>query len=220
QLPNRGDKCLEYVRQHATQGDAQSVVDAMDEFAYTKTWMMNIGDVKGAIVDAEIEKAKPQVMAEIGAFCGYSAVRFASKLRAVSGPSARFYSFEFSPHFANIASQIVALAGLSDVVTFLVGPFSESYTKLKELGVDHVDVFFMDHDKRQYLSDFKLIEQSGLLKPGGVVVTDNVLSPGPGGLPEFLAYVRSNPKFSSVLHESFVEYQAELKDGVEVSTYV
>lgn len=86
QLPNRGDKCLEYVRQHATQGDAQSVVDAMDEFAYTKTWMMNIGDVKGAIVDAEIEKAKPQVMAEIGAFCGYSAVRFASKLRAVSGP--------------------------------------------------------------------------------------------------------------------------------------
>ncbi|KAG6577833.1 Catechol O-methyltransferase [Phytophthora cinnamomi] len=215
-----GDKCLEYVRQHATSGDAQSVVDAMDDFAYTKSWMMNIGDVKGAIVDAEIEKAKPQVMAEIGAFCGYSAVRFASKLRSVSGPSARFYSFEFSPHFANIASQIVALAGLSDVVTFFVGPFSKTHTKLKELGVDHVDVFFMDHDKRQYLSDFKLIEQSGLLKPGAVVVTDNVLSPGPGGLPAFLEYVRSNAKFASVLHESFVEYQAELKDGVEVSTYV
>ncbi|ETN03315.1 hypothetical protein F441_16139 [Phytophthora nicotianae CJ01A1] len=214
-----GDKCLEYVRLHATQGDAQSVVDAMDNFAYEEMWMMNIGDVKGAIVDAEIEKAKPQVMAEIGAFCGYSAVRFASKLRAVSGPSARFYSFEFSEYFANIAKQIVDLAGLSDVVTFFVGPFSETYTKLKDLGVNHVDVFFMDHDKRQYLSDFKLIEQSGLLKPGAVVVADNVLL-GPGGLSEYLDYVRSNPKFTSVLHESFVEYQAELKDGVEVSTYV
>jgi catechol O-methyltransferase len=139
-VPPSGDKCLEYVLQHATPGDAQSVVNAMDDFAYEKTWMMNIGDVKGAIVDAEIEKAKPQVMAEIGAFCGYSAVRFASKLVAVSGPSAHFYSFEFSQHFASIASQIVELAGLADVVTFFVGPFSETYTKLKELGIDHVDV--------------------------------------------------------------------------------
>ncbi|KAG6975600.1 hypothetical protein JG688_00002211 [Phytophthora aleatoria] len=188
-------KCLEYVRQHATPRDAQSVVDAMDNFAYEQMWMMNIGDVKGAIVDAEIEKAKPQVMAEIGAFCGYK-------------------------HFANIAKQIVDLAELSDVVTFFVGPFSETYMKLKELDINHVDVFFMDHDKRQYLSDFKLIEQSGLLKPGAVVVADNVLSPGPGGLPDYLEYVRSNPKFKSVMHESFVEYQAELKDGVEVTTYV
>lgn len=112
----------------------------MDNFAYEKTWMMNIGDVKGAIVDDEIEKAKPQIMAEIGAFCGYSAVRFASKLRTVSGPSAHFYSFESSEHFANIAKQIVDLAGLSDVVTFFVGPFSETYTKLKELGISHVNV--------------------------------------------------------------------------------
>ncbi|KAG2763716.1 hypothetical protein PC116_g1970 [Phytophthora cactorum] len=213
-------KCLEYVRQHATPRDAQSAVDAMDNFAYEQMWMMNIGDVKGAIVDAEIEKAKPQVMAEIGAFCDYSAVRFASKLRAVSDPSARFYSFEFSEHFANIAKQIVDLAELSDVVTFFVGPFSETYMKLKELDINHVDVFFMDHDKRQYLSDFKLIEQSGLLKPGAVVVADNVLSPGPGGLPDYLEYVRSNPKFKSVMHDIFVEYQAELKDGVEVTTYV
>ncbi|KAK1929979.1 Catechol O-methyltransferase [Phytophthora citrophthora] len=215
-----GDKCLEYVRQHATQGDAQSVVDAMDNFAYEETWMMNIGDVKGEIMDAEIEKAKPQVVAEIGAFCGYSAVRFANKLRAVSGSSARFYSFEFSEHFASIAKQVVDFAGLSDVVTFFVGPFSETYTKLKELGITHVDLFFMDHDKRQYLSDFKLIEESGLLEPGAVVVADNVLSPGPGRLSEYLDYVRSNPKFTSVLHESFVEYQVELKDGVEVTTYM
>jgi predicted O-methyltransferase YrrM len=55
---------------------------------------------------------------------------------------------------------------------------------------------------------------------GAVVVADNVLSPGPGKLPAYLDYVRSNNKFASVLHESFVEYQAELKDGVEVTTYV
>ncbi|KAG7400005.1 hypothetical protein PHYBOEH_007346 [Phytophthora boehmeriae] len=214
-----GEKCLQYVLQHATKGDAQSVVDAIDAFGY-ETWMMNVGDEKGAIVDAEIAKAKPQVMVEIGAFCGYSAVRFASKLLAESGPSARYYSFEFSPHFANIASQMVEFAGLSDVVTFVIGPFSETYTKLKELGITHVDMFFIDHDKQQYTSDFKLIEHSGLLTPGSVVVADNVIAASPDKQFDYLDYVRSNPKFTSVLHESFLEYQAEMKDGVEVTTYV
>ncbi|POM70287.1 Hypothetical protein PHPALM_13293, partial [Phytophthora palmivora] len=96
----------------------------------------------------------------------------------------------------------------------------ETYTKLKEFGIHNVDIFFIDHDKRQYLNDFKVIERSGLLKPGAVVIADNVLSPGPGRISDYLEYVRSNSKFTSVLHESFVEYQIELKDGVEVSTYV
>lgn len=47
-------------------------------------------------------------MVEIGGFCGYSAVRFASKLREVSGPSAHYYSFEFSPVFARIATEVRA----------------------------------------------------------------------------------------------------------------
>jgi catechol O-methyltransferase len=45
-------------------------------------------------------------MVEIGGFCGYSAVRFASKLRAVSGASAHYYSFEFSSVFAGIATEV------------------------------------------------------------------------------------------------------------------
>lgn len=45
-------------------------------------------------------------MVEIGGFCGYSAVRFASKLREVSGASAHYYSFEFSPVFAGIATEV------------------------------------------------------------------------------------------------------------------
>jgi catechol O-methyltransferase len=57
-----GAECLEYVRARATPGDANSVVKFFDEFAY-QNWMMNIGDVKGEIVDAEIAKAKPQVCA-------------------------------------------------------------------------------------------------------------------------------------------------------------
>lgn len=59
-MTSRGAECLEYVRSKATHGDANSVVKFFDEFAYAN-WMMNVGDVKGVIVDAEIAKAKPQV---------------------------------------------------------------------------------------------------------------------------------------------------------------
>lgn len=47
-----------------------------------------------------------QVMVEIGALAGYSAVRFASKIKELSGPSVRYYSFEIGPGFADIASQV------------------------------------------------------------------------------------------------------------------
>lgn len=35
---------------------------------------------------------------------------------------------------------MVAFAGLSDIVTFIVGPFEETYTELRELKIDHLDV--------------------------------------------------------------------------------
>ncbi|TMW57724.1 hypothetical protein Poli38472_014327 [Pythium oligandrum] len=183
-------KRLAYVRQHATRGDAQSVRDVIDKFGY-ENWMMNVGDVKGSIVDAEIRKLQPKVMVEIGGYCGYSAVRFGNLLR-----------------------EVVDIAGLSDVVKIIVGPFQESIEKWSE--VDHVDVFFIDHRKDLYLPDLKLIEKSGLLQQGSVIIADNVITPG---APDYLEYIRAHPKFQSVFHETKLEYSDE-RDGIEVSTFL
>lgn len=88
------------MKQHATHGDPASVVAAIDAFASTNR-MMNVGITKGAIVDNEIRKKKPTVMAELGGYTGYSAVRFASLQREVAGTNAsHYYSFEYSPVFA------------------------------------------------------------------------------------------------------------------------
>jgi hypothetical protein len=35
---------------------------------------------------------------------------------------------------------MLEFAGLSDIVTIFVGTFGDNYLKLKELGVEHVDV--------------------------------------------------------------------------------
>lgn len=88
------------MKEHAERGNPESVLACMDEFAST-THMMNVGDVKGKIIDEEISKKQPVIMAELGGYTGYSAVRFANKQREVAGNKAsHYFSVECSPVFA------------------------------------------------------------------------------------------------------------------------
>ncbi|EGZ19270.1 hypothetical protein PHYSODRAFT_354186 [Phytophthora sojae] len=87
---------------------------------------------------------------------------------------------------------MVELAGLSDHVTVHVGPFSKNYEVLRGQAVD---VYFIDHDKKAYLQDSKLIIGSETLVPGSVVIADNVgLGPVPGGKNEYIEFVEESPK--------------------------
>ncbi len=58
-----GKEMLAYVKSHAAKGDVEAVLKAVDEFGWKGQWMMNVGDKKGAILDAALEKAKPSVNA-------------------------------------------------------------------------------------------------------------------------------------------------------------
>jgi len=46
-----------------------------------------------------------QIMAELGGYCGYSALRFATLQKSLV-PNSHYYSFEFSPKYAAIARQV------------------------------------------------------------------------------------------------------------------
>eukprot|EP00121_Abeoforma_whisleri_P002319 Awhi_evm1s2076 len=46
--------------------------------------MMNMGDVKGAIVDDVLKTHKPKVSVEFGSYIGYSTTRFAGILSSLS----------------------------------------------------------------------------------------------------------------------------------------
>ncbi|KAK1929980.1 Catechol O-methyltransferase [Phytophthora citrophthora] len=172
--------------------------------------------MNGELVDREIAKVKPKILVELGGLFGYSAIRFASQMRELSGQSVHVYSIEISPVFAATATKMVEFAGLSSFVTIFVGTFQDTHAKLQALGVDHVDVFFLDHDKKCYKSDLQLIEESGLLRPGSVVMADNVVV---ARITDYLDYVRGHAKFQSVMYNSYLEY-SDIEDALEVSTYV
>ena len=77
----------------------------------------------------------------------------------------------------------------------------------------------MDHDKNAYLPDLRLILNERWLRPGALVVADNVKFPG---APEYRAYMTENEGtvWRTTEHETHVEYQSVIKDLVLVSELI
>ncbi|CAF4305230.1 unnamed protein product, partial [Rotaria sordida] len=63
---------MNYVLQNSRRGDIQNVIDTIDQYGWTKQWLMNIGDRKGKILDDAILTRKPKTVLELGTFLGYS----------------------------------------------------------------------------------------------------------------------------------------------------
>ena len=78
------------------------------------------------------------------------------------------------------------------------------------------DLVFLDHWKAFYKRDLIAIEAHGLLRPGSLVVADNVgaiFEPG-----EYLDYVRGCDHYESEHRVSTIEY-TDVPDAVEISVY-
>ncbi|KAL4874389.1 S-adenosyl-L-methionine-dependent methyltransferase [Aspergillus karnatakaensis] len=185
-------KLLNFIKTHPTlpsiTGNPDAIIDLIEEFSQ-KYHFMTVGLPKGNIVTSIIAEQKPSTMIELGCYVGYSAILFGDAVRKAGG--ARYYSLELNSEFAEIAREIVQLAGLADFVTILVGRSDVLLNNLFESGeVESVEMLFIDHYKPAYTLDLKLCEQLGKIIPGrSVIVADNVIFPGN---PPYLEYVRSS----------------------------
>jgi catechol O-methyltransferase len=124
-------------------------------------------------------------------------------------------SVEVNAESAEIARQIHQHAGVTNRIHIVVEPSNKAIPRLRDqFKVDAFDLIFIDHFKDLYLSDFKLLEQEGLMKQGTTIVADNVICPG---APDYLEYVRNNPQYSSTFYESTIEYRDDIPDGMEIT---
>ncbi|KAK3044417.1 hypothetical protein LTS18_001346, partial [Coniosporium uncinatum] len=168
----------------------QNVLAAIDDFARTQKYLMNVGEDKGRIVTDLIREVKPETMVELGGYVGYSCLLFGDAVKQAGGK--RYYSLERNPEFAVVILGLVNLAGLDDVVKVVVGSSDASIKRLHdETGLRKIDLMFLDHYKPAYTTDLKLCEELKLIGPGSVLAADNVIKPGN---PPYLEYVRSSVK--------------------------
>lgn len=169
-------------------GDPLKVVAAIDKYATTKNYLMNVGPDKGKIVCDLIAEVRPETMVELGGYVGYSALLFGHAIKKAGGK--RYYSLERNPEFAAVITSLTDLAGLSDIVKVHVGPSDRSIARLHAEGaLSQIDLMFLDHYKPAYTADLKLCESLRLIGPGSSLAADNVIKPGN---PPYLEYVRSS----------------------------
>jgi catechol O-methyltransferase len=169
----------------------------MDEFSAKREFLISIGGHKASILFNVVEKEAPKTIVELGGYLGYSAILFADVVRRRNNSSEeiRVWSLELNSEFASIAREMIDLAGLSDVVTVVVGTAETSLQQLtKDETLKSIDLLFLDHEEELYVPDFKTCQELNLLKRGSIIIADNVVRPG---APEYRALVRSSSDLKS-----------------------
>jgi catechol O-methyltransferase len=216
----REQAAVDYVLANAREGDIADVIAAIDRFAYHESFLINIGDEKGQLLDAAVRRANPALALELGTYCGYGALRIAA-----AAPDATVCSVELAEANAVNARRIWAHAGVSDRVHCVVGTIGDGGSTLDTLQNSHgfgagtVDLVFLDHDKHAYLADLQAILDRGWLHRGTIVVADNIKVPG---APKYRAFMKQQQgrAWNTIEHKTHGEYGAVIPDMVLESEYL
>ncbi len=54
----------QYALEHASAGDLDDVIRVVDEFCYARSFMINVGDETGALLDDALRRAAPRLILE------------------------------------------------------------------------------------------------------------------------------------------------------------
>ena len=158
-----------------------------------------------ALLRVLIRMQQPCQVLEIGTGTGYSAVLMAECLP----PGAKITTIENYEVRIPVARENICRAGMMDVITLVEGDAQEVLGTLP-YGFDFI---FMDAAKAQYIHYLPQVLR--ILKPGGVLVSDNVLQDGDVVQSRF-AVTRRN----RTIHSRMREYLWELKHNPLLSTSV
>ena len=205
---SKEDEVLKLVRAKANHNDPESVLKIIDDYAYKKTFLMNIGDEKGLHLEKAIRESEAKNILELGVYLGYSTIRILKNLNEESVLT----SIELNEKFADIAREHIGIAGLGKNHNLIIGKSSEIISKLK----GQFDFIFIDHWKDLYLKDLKMLEKYNLLKKDAWIFADNVIL---FNLEEYLEYVRTSSNYESKFIPTLREYSKNHPDGIEISIF-
>jgi caffeoyl-CoA O-methyltransferase len=132
--------------------------------------VMQIAPDQGAFMTLLCRLLGARETLELGTFTGYSAICIARGL----APGGRLVACELSEEYAEIAARNFEAAGVGDRIEIRIAPAIETLRALPEREV--FDFAFIDADKPSYPAYYE--ESLARLRPGGLIVLDNVLTGG------------------------------------------
>ena len=150
-----------------------------------------------------VESARARRGIEVGSASGFGAVNMGIAFERTGG---HLYTLEIDPRSAKVCRDNLQKVGLENTVTCIEGDALKTLPTLE----GEFDFVFIDALKRDYLKYLKLIEAR--LKPGSVVVADNVIQSA-GEMKDFLDYIQNSPDYDTVI----IRASMEKNDGMSVS---
>ena len=190
---------LDYVFSNAEKNNPKSILQTIDNFVLeSDQFLMNVGPEKGEILRDHLVKSKPNNVIELGTFIGYSAVLISSTI----GEKSKLTSIDSDSHSIEIAKELINFAGLDDKVNLMHGSAEEIIPELNF----NADFVFIDHAKKKYLSDLKLLETEEIILKNCTVFADNV-GIFKDEMAEYFDHFRNSGKYQSQNFSSKLEYR-------------
>lgn len=156
-----------YIRDLFLEPDAQ-LEAALQRAAAAGLRSIQVPPELGRLLGMLVRASGARRVLEIGTLAGYSAIHLARALPA----DGRLISLEIDQRHAQVARENLAHAGLADRAEIRVGA---ALDLLPTLSADPpFDLAFVDADKEPYPAYFEWCMR--LVRPGGMIIVDNVLS--------------------------------------------
>jgi len=153
----------------------------------------------GRLLKILVSMTEGELAIELGTLAGYSAIWIARGL----APDGRLLTVEYNDDHADFAQSELERAGVADKVEIVRGAALEVLPQIAdEVGDQTVDFAFVDAIKSEYVDYYRLLKP--LMKPGGLLVADNVYGSGAGwidegyGTDEFNRLIAADPDFEAV----------------------
>ena len=160
-----------------------------------------VGDAMMLRILVESSNAKRGI--EVGSASGFGAINMAIAFERTGG---HLYTLEIDPKMVKECRENVQKVGLQNIVTCIEGDARKTLAQLE----GQFDFAFLDARKEDYLKYLKLIEPK--LKPGSVIVADNVIRSAKA-MQDFLDYIQNNTNYDTVI----IRASMEKNDGMSIS---
>ncbi|SDS18862.1 O-methyltransferase [Actinoplanes derwentensis] len=131
---------------------------------------MQVSHDEGALLTMLVRLTGAEFAVEVGTFTGYSSICIARGL----GKGGRLLACDVSEEWTSVARRYWERAGLTDRIELRIAPAIETVRALSPEPV--IDFAFVDADKTGYPDYYA--ELVPRLRPGGLLVLDNVLRGG------------------------------------------
>ncbi|MCC5952209.1 MAG: O-methyltransferase [Acidimicrobiia bacterium] len=131
---------------------------------------MQVAPDQGAFLTVLTRALGTTLAVEVGTFTGYSSICIARGM----AEGARLIACDLSDEWTTIARRAWLDAGVADRIELRLGPALDTLRRLPTEPV--IDLAFIDADKGGYLDYYE--ELLPRLRPGGVLLADNVLWSG------------------------------------------